>query len=168
MDKANAPKKDGRVDYDYADYDMHIQNASEINKWLTTLDSVYYFSFPCKATKTAEDGTQEPVTEIMEKFLQQSSLKLGRFEGTTPDGFTFGKEWQANDGLVNLISARAPDYAPSEEFMEDPAAVKSLKKGTWYIMPYFEGDHLSLQGGLTVKSNIIEFYITHLDMINRL
>ena len=168
MDKANAPKKDGRVDYDYADFDMHIQNAAEINKWLTTLDSVYYFSFPCKATKTAEDGTQEPIAEIMEKFLQQTALKLGRFEGTTPDGLTLGKEWQANDGLVNVISARAPDYAPSEEFMENPAAVKSLKKGTWYIMPYFEGDHMSLQGGLTVKSDIIEFYITHLDMINRL
>ena len=168
MDKANAPKKDGRVDYDYADFDMHIQNAAEINKWLTTLDSVYYFSFPCKATKTAQDGTQEPIPEIMEKFLQPTALKLGRFEGTTPDGLTLGKEWQANDGLVNVISARAPDFAPSEEFTENPAAVKSLKKGTWYIMPYFEGDHMSQQGGLTVKSDIIEFYITHLDMINRL
>lgn len=168
MYKTNSPKKDGRLDYDYADLDMHIPNADKINRWLTTLSSAYYFSFPCKATRTAPDGSQEPVPEIMEKFLQLSSKKLGTFEGTTPDGLILGKEWQENDGLVNVISARAPNHAPSEEFMEDPEAVKSLKKGTWYIMPLFEGDHMSLQGGLTVKADVTNFYIKHLNMINSL
>jgi len=168
MDKANSPKKDGRQDYDYADFDMHIPNADEINRWLTTLSSAYYFSFPCKATRSAPDGSQEPVPEIMENFLQSSSEKIGNFEGTTPDGLVLGKEWQENDGLVNVISARAPNHAPSEEFHEDASSVKHLKKGIWYIMPVFHGDHMSLQGGLTVKTDVESFYIKHLNMINSL
>jgi len=179
MDKANAPEKDGRVDYDYADFDMHIQNAEEINKWLTTLDSAYYFSFPCSATKAAEDGSQKPIPEIMEKMFQRSSIRIGAFEGTCPDGVILTKDWQENDGLVNTISAKAPDFAPKESF---PAAVcyisaencgpqradgqVKLKKGLWYVMPTYTGDHMSLQGGFTIKNDITDFYLYHIDMIN--
>lgn len=183
MEKTNTPKKDGRADYDYASFDMHIQNAAEINRWLLTLDSVYYFSFPCCATQEAEDGTQEPIQGLMEKHFQRISRNIGIYEDTTSDGITLGKEWQRNDGLVNTISARAPDYAPSEVFTETVSASESssstnssttnlsappLKKGVWYIMPEFTGDHMSLQGGLTIRTDITEFYIKHLDMINRL
>nr|MCR4939923.1 hypothetical protein [Treponemataceae bacterium] len=147
------------------------------------------------------------ITEIMEELFQRSSLRMGSFEGITPDGIELGKEWQRNDGLVNTISARAPSFAPAEDF-PDPASVQStypwktlstetgtnyismteaeesqtsdlaesivmtdippLKKGVWYIMPELTGDHMSLQGGLTIKTDITGLYIKHLDMINRL
>ena len=164
MDKTNTPKKDGRADYDYADYDMHIQNAAIINQWLKTLDGAYYFSFPCSATQLAQDGTQKPVTEIMEKLFQRSASRMGSFEGLTPDGIMLGKEWQENDGLVNTIAALAPDYAPRENYSEG----SQLKKGIWYVMPTYRGDHMSLQGGLTIKNNINDFYIEHLTKINQL
>ncbi len=164
MDKINAPDKDSRADYDYADFDMHVQNADEINKWLTTLDSAFYFSYPCAATKEAEDGSQEPVTEIMEKLFQRSSKRMGAFEGTCPDGAVFTKEWQKNDGLVNTISARAPSHSKSCDFYDGV----EIKKGIWYVMPEYTGDHMSLQGGLTIKNNITDFYIKHLNMINSL
>ncbi len=167
MDKANAPKKDGRLDYDYADYDMHIQNAWEINKWLKTLDNAYYFSFPCSATKMSADGNQEPLTEIMEDMFERSSLRMGSFEGTCPDGIVLGKEWQENDGLVNTISAMAPDFAPKKIFTANTAG-SPLKKGVWYIMPTYRGDHMALQGGFTIKNNITDFYIEHLNRINKL
>lgn len=164
MDKANTPKKDGRVDYDYADFDMHIQNAAEINKNLKTLETSYYFSFPCSATRLSENGNHEPVKEIMEKLFQPSSIKMGAFQGKTYDGIELGKEWQENDGLVNTISALAPDFAPQEHFDQNI----SIKKGIWYIMPTYIGDHMSLQGGLTIKNNITDFYINHLNLINNL
>lgn len=167
MDKANAPKKDGRLDYDYADYDMHIQNARKINKWLKTLDNAYYFSFPCSATKMSADGNQEPLTEIMEDMFERSSHRMGSFEGTCPDGIVLGKEWQENDGLVNTISAMAPDFATKEIFTENTAG-SPLKKGVWYIMPTYRGDHMALQGGFTIKNNITDFYIEHLNRINKL
>ena len=133
MDKINAPDKDSRADYDYADFDMHVQNADEINKWLTTLDSAFYFSYPCAATKEAEDGSQEPVTEIMEKLFQRSSKRMGSFEGTCPDGAVFTKEWQKNDGLVNTISARAPSHSKACDFYDGV----EIKKGIWYVMPEY-------------------------------
>jgi len=164
MKKNYTPKKDGRADYDYADFDMHIPNAEKINSWLTTLPEAFYFSFTCSATFASEDGSQKPVPGKVEKIFFRSSEILGSFEGTTPDGVILSKEWQENDGLVNTISARAPSHAPAKEFSEN----ERPEKGIWYIMPAYKGDHMSLQGGLTIKNNIKPFYIKHLDMINRL
>ena len=168
MDKVNAPKKDGRADYDYADFDMHIQNAAEINKWLLTLDNAYYFSYSCSATRLAEDGSQEPVPEIMEELFQRSSKRMGSFEGITPDGIRLGKEWQENDGLVNTISALAPDFAKSEKFPQSLSDGEKIKTGIWYVMPVYKGDHMSLHGGFSIKNDIKAFYCDHLNRINKL
>ena len=168
MAKATVPVKDGRADFDYADFDMHIPNADELNRKIKTISSAYYFSVPCNATQTAEDGTQVPVPGLMEKLYQSSAVRMGSFEGRTPDGMLFGKEWQENDGLVNTISARAPSHAPSEDFPPEKAKAHRLQKGIWYIMPVYKGDHMSLQGGLTIENEIAGFYIDHLNMINSL
>ena len=56
VEKSYAPKKDGRADYDYADFDMHIQNADKINSWLKTLPEAYYFSYACSATTLSKNG----------------------------------------------------------------------------------------------------------------
>ena len=168
MDKTNTPKKDGRADFDYADFDMHIQNAREINKWLTTLDNVYYFSYACSATRQAADDTQEADPEIMDKLFRASALRMGRFEGTTFDGIYLSKDWQENDGLVNTVSALAPEFAPAKKYPADFGSGSSLEKGIWYIMPVYKGDHMSLQGGFTKKHNMTDFYIEHLSRINSL
>ena len=167
MHRSTPSMKDGRAEFDHAAYDMHIPNAAEINRWLKTVPSLYYFSFPCSATQEAADGTQEPVPGLMESMFVGSSRLIGHFEGTSPDGIMLGKEWQENDGLVNTISARAPDFAPSQEFPE-PASPDQLSTGIWYIMPTWRGDHMSLQGGFSIRNDITAFYVTHLDMINRL
>ena len=165
MDKTNTPKKDGRADYDYADFDMHIQNAAKINEWLTTLPNAYYFSYACTATLPDENGNHIPVPKIMESLYQKTSIRMGSFEGTTPDGAVFTSDWKENDGLVNTISSLAPSNSPSEKF---PETKTSLQTGVWYIMPLYKGDHMSLQGGLTIKNKITGFYTNHLVMINSL
>lgn len=165
MDKHNAPKDDGRADYDNAAFDMHVQNAGEINRWLSTLGGAYYFSFACRATVPDEEGNQIPEEEIMESLFQRSSRRMGAFEGTSPDGVVFGKEWQENDGLVNTVSAKSPDFAPRKDFSWDDG---TAERGVWLVMPVYHGDHMSLQGGLTIKNPVADFYMRHLDMINRL
>ena len=35
-------------------------------------------------------------------------------------------------------------------------------------MPIYYGDHMSLQGGMTVKNNVRLFYAEHIDLINSL
>ena len=168
MDKVNAPKKDGRLEIDFADYDMHIQNAGEMNRWITTLKNAYYYSFACTATEKQEDGTYEPLEDIMENLFKRSSRRMGRFEGTTPDGIVLGREWRENDGLVNTLSALAPDYSPKEFISAEDKNFYDYKKGVWYVMPVYRGDHMSLQGGLTIKNDIRDFYLEHLNRINRL
>lgn len=163
MDKANAPKKDNRADYDYADYDMNIRNADKINLWLKTLDNVWYFSFACNATKQQPDGTYLPDEKIMESLFQRKSALLGTFEGITFDGIELTKDWQQNDGLVNTISALAPSHSPSQDY--NPL---NMKTGVWNVMPVVYGDHMSLQGGLTVKNDVKSFYMEQINRINSL
>lgn len=70
----------------------------------------------------------------------------------------------SKDGFVNTISARATSYSPSKLFTSD----SEIEKGIWYIMPVYNGDHMSLQGGFSIKNDITDFYIRHMIKINNL
>lgn len=163
MDKVNNKKTDSRIAYDVAAFDMHIDNAHKINEWLHTLDNVYYFSFAANASVLQSDGNYLPDAAKMEKLFQRSSQLMGSFEGITYDGIELGPEWKMNDGLVNTYSALAPSSSPSKEFSPD-----EITPGIWNIMPVYNGDHMSLQGGLNIKNDVKDFYMQHLLLINKL
>ena len=44
------PRMDGRDERDYANYDMQIDHAHELNRLISTLPHVYYLSVPCSMT----------------------------------------------------------------------------------------------------------------------
>ncbi len=45
----------------------------------------------------------------------------------------------------------------------------NIPKGTWNIMPTYQGDHMSLQGGLLkVNTDVEDLYTEHLNIINSL
>lgn len=68
------------------------------------------------------------------------------------------------EGLVNTFYAMAPSDAPSTAFDEN-----NINKGIWNIMPFYQGDHMSLQGGMfKVNTDVFRLYTEHFDMINRL
>lgn len=163
VSKFTATKEDGRADFDYAAYDMYIDNALELNEELQTLDDVYYFSYPCSSAVKNNDGTYSPNEDITESTFIKSAIKMGKFTGETDGGYIIDESWLDNDGLVNTISATAPFNAPSKEFDKD-----NIQKGEWNIMPVYEGDHMSLQGGLMKKNDVKEFYVDLLTMINNL
>lgn len=163
MQKATGGKIDDRIADDYASYDMYIDHALALNETIETRDYTYYFSVPCSATVQQEDGTYAPVTKKMESLFVSSSAKMGAFTGVTAGGYEIGAEWQENDGLVNTISAKAPFNAPSTDY--DAAHVD---KGVWNIMPTYDGDHMSLQGGLLKPNDIKSYYTELLSMINSL
>ena len=161
---ASGDKKDDRIDSDYASHDLQIDRALELNKSISTLENTYYFSFPCSSTDKAEDGTYRPDDKITETMFIKSARLMGLCTGKTDGGFEITEEWLENDGLVNVISARAPFDAPQKEFEEG-----NVKTGEWNIMPTYRGDHMSLQGGFFKKnSDVKAFYIKHLTMINSL
>ncbi len=147
---------------DSAAYDMFIDHALELNKNMVTSEKTYYFSFPCSSTVKQDDGTYKVDKKLTEILFQSSANEMGALTGTTDGGYVVDESWLENDGLVNTISAAAPSSAPTKNFDEN-----AVEKGIWNIMPVYQGDHMSLQGGLMkVNSDVEDFYVEHLGMIN--
>ena len=160
----NRPRteRDGRSEEDFADFDMHIDNALALNARIGTLTNVYYFAVPCSATE-AKDDKQRPVRSVMEAMFRLSSIRMGAYSGVTAGGFVIDDSWKENDGLVNTVSAGAPIGAPSKAFFPD-----AIEPGIWQVMPKVRGDHMSLQGGMMKRKDIRPFYSELLEMIDSL
>lgn len=160
---ATADRDEQKASWDNAAYDMYIDNALELNKNISTLENAYYFSIPCSATVENEDGTWSPVESKMESLFVSSSKAIGAFSGATEGGYIIDESWRQNDGLVNTISATAPFGAPSQAYEQG-----NVQKGVWNILPVYDGDHMSLQGGMTKPNDVKGLYVEHLSMINSL
>lgn len=160
---ASGNKDENKAEWDYASYDMYIDNAMAMNEWIATLENTYYFSIPCDATVQNENGTYSPVESKMEALFVSSSKAMGAYTGETANGYIIDESWQQNDGLVNTISAKAPTSAPSKDYEEG-----NVQPGIWNIMPTYDGDHMSLQGGLTKVNDVKDLYVELLGMINSL
>lgn len=161
MKNVSTPEYDGRQLWDYASFDMHIDNALALNEKITTFDDVYYFAYPCSSTRVDHNGELEPDPEITESMFLKGSTYMSRYTGKTAGGFVIDATWQDNDGLVNTVSAGAPIGEASLEY----AKGQELQPGVWNVMPTVTGDHMSLQGGLTKRVNVKPFYLELAKMI---
>ncbi len=155
VSKATKPDLDGRESWDYASFDMFIDNALAMNERISTFEDVYYFAYPCASTIEDPDGGVTPDPAITENIFMKGAIYMSKYTGTTKGGFVVDESWQANDGLVNEVSAKAPLGAPQSEYTDGT----ELIPGHWYIMPTFRGDHMSLQGGLTKKTYVKPLYL---------
>lgn len=149
------PVLDGRESWDYASFDMHIDNALAMNERIGTFEDVYYFAYPCASTTEDPDGGVSPDPSITENIFMKGAIYMSRYTGSTKGGFVIDESWQANDGLVNEISAGAPFGAPQSEYISGAGLIP----GKWYVMPAYRGDHMSLQGGLAIKTDVKPFYL---------
>ncbi len=140
-----------------------IDRALAQNEKIATLPNIYYFSVACCSTEKQPDGSQRPVPAKTEFLYYARSLQMGAYTGVTPGGFVIDDSWRRNDGLVNTVSARAPVGAPQKVL--DP---EHIEKGIWNILPDFDGDHMSVQGGFFHRVDVRGFYLDLLDMIRSL
>ena len=155
--------KDGRIEDDYAAYDMHIDNALALNASIETRPDVYYFAVPCSASGADYTGNHQPNTIRMEGMFRKTSRLMGAYTGVTAGGVVIDDSWRENDGLVNTISSYAPIGAPAQTY--DP---ENIRPGVWNEMPVFPGDHMSIIGGMTIQKDVRPFYLDLLAMINAL
>ena len=162
MSRGTKSPEDGRDIRDYAACDMPLDRARELNEQISSLPGVYYFSVPCRATEKMPDGTCRP-GRGMEPLIFARSCQIGAYTGKTAGGIVVDERWRDNDGLVNTISAMAPDGAPSR-----PLDREQLVPGVWNVFPVLEGDHMWLQGGLLHRHDIRPFYLDLLTMISGL
>ncbi len=164
VSKGTKATMDGRADWDYAAFDMHIDNAQAMNKGITSFDDVYYFAYPCDSTYVDADGVLTPDPEITEDMFMRSGIRMSRYTGTTAGGFVVDESWMPNDGLVNEVSARAPIGAPSVDYSDG----QKLRPGVWTVMPTTRGDHMCLQGGFSKRVNVKPFYLNLAKMLAEL
>ena len=155
------PIPDGRNEHDCAGYDMEVDRAMSLCDTWETQENVYYFSFACDVTYLDENGNRTFDPNDLELLFRGSAGRMVSWTGKTPSGYVIGKEWQANDGLVNTISAIAPHNAPRTDFSSD-----SINPGIWNVMPIYHGDHMSLQGGMFNTNNIRLLYAEHMSTVN--
>jgi hypothetical protein len=155
VSKGTKAEDDGRASYDHAAYDMHIDHALALNETIKTFDDVYYFAAPFASTFSDENGNAVADPEHTEQIFMKGSIIMSQYTGSTAGGFTLDESWQANDGLVNTISAGAPFGEPAENYKEGTA----LSPGIWYVFDTFKGDHMSPQGGLTKRVKVKPYYL---------
>ena len=154
-------KKDDRDQTDFADHDMHIDNALKLNERISTLRSVYYFSVPCCSTVAVGDRCVPDMNRTDPLFILRS-YQIGRYSGKTKGGFVIDEKWHQNDGLVNSFSAMAP-LGATQTLLDR----NNIKPGIWNVLPAYDGDHIALQGGLLQKNDIREFYLDLLTLIEQ-
>ncbi len=164
MSRGTKAKTDGRIAEDYAAFDMHIDNAYELNKRIMTFDDVYYFAYPCSTTRVLANGAKEPDAGITESMFMRSAILMSKYHGSTKGGIEIDESWQSNDGLVNEVSAMAPSFAPSKVYEKG----EELQPGMYYVMPTIIGDHMYFQGGMTKRVDVKPFYLDLVKMISEL
>lgn len=143
-----------------SDAEMKATDKEEISPLFTGGKEDWIYSLTSLAAP--HNGTYSAIKSKMEFIFVDSANEIGSFIGKTRGGFEIDESWQENDGLVNTISAMAPSSAPSKIFDEN-----NIEKGTWQIMPTYQGDHMSLQGGFfKVNTDVEDYYTKHLNMIN--
>ncbi len=155
VSKSTRAEQDGRASWDYASYDMHIDNALAMNERISTFEDVYYFAYPFSSVTVDDNGDVYPDPSITENIFMKGAVYMSKYEGITKGGTIIDRSWQPNDGLVNVISAGAPFNAPAADYVRD----MSVEPGIWYVMPVTRGDHMSVQGGLTKRVNMKPFYL---------
>ncbi len=163
MSGASGPKDRIEQSTDHAAYDMHIDNALKMNGQIRTFEHIYYFSQPCSSTRKAGNGRYVPIENRTEPIYLKTARIMGTYQGKTRNGFVIDGSWQENDGLVNTLSAKAPLGAPDKAFDQN-----DIRKGIWNVFPVYDGDHMSLQGGLFHKNPIKDYYLELLEMISSL
>ena len=151
---------------DNAFYDLSPDGAAELNKRIKTVDSVYYFSYAyCTTEKSPVSNNQIPISSTMVVLMPLATL-IGRYTDTTASAtVTIDDSWRANDGLVNVVSAR---YPAGDEYVEYNSELEEYERGCWYVFPTIEGDHGAVIGMNGKTEETRKFYTDHIALVDGL
>ncbi len=150
---------------DHAAYDLSPDGAAELNKMIKTVDDVYYFSYYYNTTNESDFlGGYMPDGDTNLVLMLPAGL-IGKYTGTTAGGINIDESWQANDGLVSVISAKSPFDEKSTDMPDD---VKKIERGIWNVAPERRGDHGTVIGLNAESQSTYSFYIDLFTMIDSL
>lgn len=125
--------------------DLSVDGAARLNERLTVQPDIYYYSYVGSKTHVNEKTGNYVPDLLMNPMFMPFATMMGKIDGKkTDNGYKIGKEWRENDGLVPVISARAPFNEKSQTY--NP--LRKTQPGVWNIMPVERLDHLQFVGGL--------------------
>ena len=153
---------------DNCGYDMTLRGSIELNEKIKTVDSVYYYSYSCIASKETALGTQVPIASNFILFIP-SSLYIGTLGGKTIDGVYMDENWVTNDGIVPLASALYPSTAAetAKNYEEAVANGETIETGRWYYMnPMVGFDHFDFCGTIDYLTSFEDFYFSLVETVN--
>lgn len=143
-----------KVNKDSVTYDMSIDGAIRMNRFLEISPNVYYYSYAFNAVEKTKSGKYELPSKVDFPFLKFTSSLILIDDKLSHHSQT------ANDGLVGVNSALHPSDEPFQEY--DP---KDVKPGIWNVMPVRVGDHGTAIGLMTDPEKTWEFYREIVDML---
>lgn len=153
---------------DHCFYDMTPSGARALNKRYPTVPSVYYLAYSADMTTDTANGKHRVVAnENASGPLVTIANLMGRSKGWLIDGQVLSADWQPNDGLVPVASAKHPntDNDNAEAYQEG----MTLQPGIWYDMPTqtgSHGDYLSSFNG--VANSLTDFYRSMVQLVDSL
>ncbi len=142
--------------------DLTIHRFRERSKDWECQPNIYYFAYYATKTSPNKKGYYFPNGRMF-FILKPFCYLVGRYNGTKADEnhAETGIEWRENDGLVNVMSGRAPRSKPWVSYTCDA----DIKPGMWIDMPIEDKDHMSYCGaGETREAYTTYFY----EMLHRI
>lgn len=147
---------------DNAAYDLSPDGASQINKQIKLVDSVYYFSYAYSTTNVnTVTGNHVPDIGGTLAVLIPTATLMGRYSINNVTDFPIDETWLENDGLVNVVSAK---YPTGDEWQEYDA--ENVIAGIWNVMPVRRGHHGTVIGLGADTQQTRDFYLELINMIN--
>lgn len=164
---------------DRAQYDLSPKGAADMNAWVTTLPTVYYYSWGSSATlKNASSGYHYPRGDINHMLSQFCGPGYMGNSSRNQAGFpVIDSTWWESDCLVPVRSQKAPTIKLSgTSFMATGAVVNDIsvsgtaKAGQWNWRGMKTGvDHLDLVGWIpNPVFDALGFYKGHIDQLRSL
>ncbi len=154
---------------DNCGYDMTLRGAAELNEKIKLAPETYYYSYTTVNTEKGKLlGCQLPA-EGLSPIFYISSMMMASTKGFTVDGIKIEGDWEVNDGIVPLASARYPscDEATALSYEAEIEKGNKIEPGRWYYFEPMVGmDHFDFCGTKDYPMGFEKFYFGMINTAN--
>lgn len=150
-----------RYGIDNIKVDMSPERSKELNEIMKPMNPhLYYFSYYFNAVgkKVGKEKLKPINTDFAFLYLTSSLVMFDNRKKIASGNYSIDDV--ANDGLVNIGSAKHPDNQPFKDYDPD-----NIEPGIWQVLPEFEGDHGTAIGLFADKDKTHKLYLDMMEML---
>ena len=141
--------------------DISPEGSKALNEFMQPINpDIYYFSyyFNSVGKKGSKEKLKPINTDFAFLYLTSRLVVFDNRKKIASGDYSFDDI--ANDGLVNIGSAKHPDNQPFQDYDPD-----HIVPGVWQVLPEFEGDHGTAIGLFADKEKTHQLYLDMMDML---